>query len=70
MNIFTTWEASEFLAKNLPKRDARKWYGYLKHNPKKYLEQDGYKVNYHVLDGELLYTEASLKAFVNVHKRS
>lgn len=67
MEVLSVWEAALFLEKQLPKRDARAWYGYLKQNPKKYLEQDGYKVICHVIDGKQVYTEAALKAFVKAH---
>lgn len=69
--IYSLWDASVYLEHNLKSKgkDARQWYGYLKHNPQKYLEQDGYKVVYHLLDGKLTYTEASLKAFIKAHQK-
>lgn len=60
----SVYKASEYLAKHLKERTANLWYGYLKHNPKQYLQQDGYKVVCHVIDGKACYTEASLKAFI------
>mgnify|MGYP003483542284 FL=1 len=60
----TLYQASEYLAKKMGERSANLWYGYLKHNPRKYLEQDGYKVVFHLQDGKMCYTEASLKAFM------
>lgn len=69
VETLSVWEAALFLAKQLPKRDARGWYGYLKKNPRKYLEQDGYKIVFHVIDGKQVYTEAALKAFIKAHEK-
>ncbi|HCJ0470774.1 hypothetical protein ABTB45_16580 [Acinetobacter baumannii] len=69
METLSVWEAALFLERELPKRDARGWYGYLKQNPRKYLEQDGYKIVCHVIDGRQVYTDAALKAFVKAHKK-
>jgi hypothetical protein len=70
MDVLTTWEASNYLAKHLPKRDNRKWFRYLKSNPKNHKDQDGFLINWHVVDGEMFYTTTSLKAFIAAHKFS
>ncbi len=58
-------EACKYLAKNSKeKRTEQQWFGYLKHNARKYMEQDGYKIVSHVIGGRLCYTKASLQAFV------
>lgn len=64
MKFLTMWEASAYLANALTHRDQRGWFGYLKNNSRDYLKQDGYRLNYHIANGKLVYTEAALKAFI------
>ena len=67
VKYLTLHEASVYLEKHAKdSRKANMWFGYLKHNSRKFMDQDGYKVISHVIDGELHYTEASLKAFIKV----
>lgn len=65
--LFTTWEASKFLAQWLPLRDQKAWYRYLMINPSQYRDQNGYKINVHVIKGERRYTKLALAAYVNAH---
>lgn len=65
--LFTTWEAARFLAKWLPLRSQKAWYRYLMINPSQYRDQDGYKLNVQVINGERRYSTAVLTAFVNAH---
>lgn len=66
--LFTTWEASKFLAHWLPLRSPKAWYWYLYKNPKDYLNQDGYKITVHTLNGERRYTKFALVAFITAHR--
>lgn len=65
--LFTTWEASRFLAQWLPLRSQKAWYRYLMINSFKYRSQDGYKLNVQVINGERRYTQATLVAFITAH---
>ncbi len=67
--IFTTNEASSFLADALPYKTRQQWWGYLHHNPRKWREQNGIRICCYVIDGEITYTEAGLKAFVSMFKQ-
>ena len=66
--LFTTWEAAKFLAYWLPFRSQKAWYRYLMINSSSYLDQDGYKINVHVINGERRYTKLALAAFVTAHR--
>lgn len=67
VKYLTLYEASVYLEKHAKEsRKANMWFGYLKHNAVKYMEQDGCKVVSHVIEGKLHYTESSLKAFIKV----
>lgn len=66
--LFTTWEASKCLAHWLPLRSQKAWYRYLYKNPRDYLNQDGYKINVHVINGERRYTKFALVAFITAHR--
>jgi hypothetical protein len=66
--LFTTWEASKFLAHWLPLRSQKAWYRYLYKNPRNYLNQDGYKINVHVINSERRYTKLALVAFITAHR--
>ncbi|OTL47891.1 hypothetical protein B9Y01_17510 [Acinetobacter baumannii] len=65
--LFTTWEASLFLAQWLPLRSQKAWYRYLMVNPSQYHSQDGYKLNVQVVNGERRYTKTTLVAFITAH---
>lgn len=65
--LFTTWEAARFLAQWLPLRSQKSWYRYLYRNPRDYLNQDGYKISVHVVNGERRYTKLALTAFINAN---
>lgn len=66
--IFTMNEASRFLTKVLPHKTREQWWGYLKHNPRKWREQDGIRLCHHLANGEIVYTEASLLSFARAFK--
>ncbi|MFK4050685.1 hypothetical protein [Acinetobacter venetianus] len=66
--VFTTWEAAKFLAYWLPFRSQKAWYRYLMTNSSSYLDQDGYKINVHVINGERRYTKLALAAFITAHR--
>lgn len=58
-------EACKYLARHAEdKKSEQQWFGYLKNNARKFMEQDGYKIVSHVVKGELCFTEASLKSFI------
>lgn len=67
--MYSIWNAALLLTAELNKRTTKQWWSYLKHNPRKWQEQDGFLINFHLIDGELFYTEAGLKAFINAHKQ-
>lgn len=67
--MYSVWDAAIFLTSNLHKRTTKQWWSYLKYNPRKWKEQDGFLINYHNIDGELFYTKAGLNAFINAHKQ-
>lgn len=67
--IFTLNDAASFLASALPHKTRQQWWGYLKWNPQKWREQNGIRICCYVIDGEIAYTEASLKAFVGMFKQ-
>lgn len=68
IELFTTWEAAKFLALWLPFRSQKAWYRYLMINPSSYLNQDGYKITVHTLNGERRYSKAALVAFITAHR--
>lgn len=68
--LFTSWEASRFLARWLPLRSQKAWYRYLMINPHQYRSQDGYKLNVQVINGERRYTKTTLVAFITSHLSS
>lgn len=60
-------DASAYLHKNLSdKKSAKQWSNYLKENPTKYLRQHGFKLTVKVVDGEIFYSETTLKAFIKL----
>lgn len=67
--IFTLNDGASFLADALPHKTHQQWWGYLKHNPRKWREQNGIRICCYVIDGEITYTEAGLKAFVHAFKQ-
>lgn len=67
--IFTLNEAADFLASALKHKTKPQWWGYLKHNARKWKEQDGIRICCYVIDGDLAYTEAGLKAFIWTFKQ-
>lgn len=67
--IFTLNDAASFLAEALPHKTRQQWWGYLKWNPHKWREQNGIRIGCYVIDGEITYTEAGLKAFVHTFKQ-
>jgi hypothetical protein len=66
--LFTIWEASKALAHWLPFRSQKSWYGYLYRNPKDFLNQDGYKITVHTINGKRMYTKFALVAFITAHR--
>lgn len=68
--LFTTWEASKFLAHWLPLRNQKSWYRYLIINPSRSRHQNGYKLNVQVINGERRYTKTTLVAFITSHLSS
>lgn len=68
MKMFTMNEASKFLAKELPHKNDKQWWGYLRWNPQNWRKQDGVRVHAHLVDGELIYTLSGLKAFLALFK--
>lgn len=65
---YTIREAAAYLARHLKKKSSKQWWGYLKNNPYKWQNQHGIKINCHVINGEIVYTEAALKAFIRLHE--
>ncbi|EPQ0791779.1 hypothetical protein K3F61_00025 [Acinetobacter baumannii] len=62
------WGAAKVLTHYLPFRSQKAWYRYLYRNPRDYLNQDGYKINVHVINGERRYTKLALAAFITAHR--
>ena len=69
MEVYTMNEAAEFLAKELAQelpKTKQQWWGYLKWNPQRWKQQ--VRINCYLVDGELFYTIAGLKAFASLFK--
>lgn len=66
LNLFTRWDASLHLSQwlgNTPNH----WYGFLNKNSR---TTEGYKITWHIFNGELHYTEKALNEFVRVNLSS
>lgn len=71
MEVYTINEAAEFLVKELAQelpKTKQQWWGYLKWNPQRWKQQDGVRICYHLVEGELFYTSGGLKAFASMFK--
>lgn len=61
--VFKINDAARYLTKVFPQKNHRKWWGYLKWNPKRWQEQDGILINFTEVDRKAIYTLADLETF-------
>lgn len=65
--MYNLVQAATYLNENLSdQKSVARWTKYLKENPSNYLKQHGVKILYNVTDGELYYTEVSLRVFIKL----